>query len=90
VRILAFSSRDDTYQVKLPAGSSVISAPPETKVETPFGAYSVSVQQQPGEIVVKSRLELKATRIKPAKYAAWRQFCAAADQALSHRLIISR
>jgi cellulose synthase operon protein C len=90
VRILAFSTRDDTYRIKLPLGSKVISTPPSVREETEFGGYSISVEQKPGEVVVKSRLVVKADRIKPNQYPAWKKFCAAADQALSHRLIISR
>lgn len=90
VRILAFSTRDDTYHIKLPAGAKVITAPPEVNHRSAFGAYSVDVEQKPGEVIVKSRLEVKATRIKPSQYAAWKKFCADADQALSHRLTVSR
>ncbi len=90
VRLLAFSTRDDTFHIKLPPGSKVVSAPPEVNQQSPFGAYSVEVEQKPGELIVKSRLEVKATRIEPNQYAAWKKFCAAADQALSHRLIVTR
>jgi len=87
---LAFSTRDDTYRVKLPPGAKVVSAPLEVSHQSAFGAYSVSLEQKPGEVVVHSRLEVKATRIKPREYAAWKKFCADADQALSHRLILTR
>ena len=90
VRVLAFSTRDDTYRIKLPAGAKVVSAPPEVNHQSAFGAYSVSVEQKPGEVIVHSRLEVKATRIKPREYNAWKKFCADADQALSHRLIVTR
>jgi tetratricopeptide (TPR) repeat protein/transglutaminase-like putative cysteine protease len=90
VRILAFSTRENTYRVRLPAGSKVVSAPPNVSKSTAFGSYSVKVEQKPGEVVVTSSLAVKASRIKPAEYSMWRQFCADADQAMAHRLIVSR
>ena len=88
VRTLGFSTLDDTYVVKLPAGVKVASAPPNASADTPFGSYSVQVEAQPGQVTVKSRLLLRTTRIRPAEYAAWKKFCAAADQALSPRLVV--
>jgi cellulose synthase operon protein C len=88
VRTLGFSTLDDTFVVKLPAGMKVASAPPNASADTPFGSYSVQVETQPGQVTVKSRLLLRTTRIRPADYAAWKKFCAAADQALSPRLVV--
>ena len=88
VRTLGFSTIDDTFTVKLPGGMKVISAPPNASADTPFGSYLVQVETQPGQVVVKSRVLLRTTRIRPADYAAWKKFCAAADEALSRRLII--
>jgi hypothetical protein len=68
----------------------VVSAPPNVSKSTAFGSYSVKVEQKPGEVVVTSSLAVKASRIKPAEYSKWRQFCADADQAMAHRLIVSR
>ncbi|HEY6727685.1 MAG TPA: DUF3857 and transglutaminase domain-containing protein, partial [Polyangiaceae bacterium] len=90
VRVLAFSTRDDTYRIKLPAGAKVVSAPPDVSHQSAFGAFSVKLEQKPGEVIVHSRLEVKATRIKPRDYNAWKKFCADADQALSPRLIVTR
>ena len=90
VRLLAFSTRDDTYRIKLPPGSQVVSEPPAVNKEDRFGAYSIAVERKPGEVVIKSRLELRATRIEPSQYSAWKRFCAEVDQAFSHRLIVTR
>ncbi len=88
VRILAFSTIDDTFTVKLPPGTKVLSAPPDASGDTPFGSYSVKVEQQSGQVVVRSRLAVKVQRITPAQYAAWRTFCGNADQALDARLVV--
>jgi hypothetical protein len=90
VRILAFSTRANTYRIRLPAGAKVISAPPNVSKRTPFGSYSVQVEHKPGEVVVTSRLSVEASRIEPREYPKWRQFCTDADQAMAHRLIVSR
>jgi cellulose synthase operon protein C len=88
VRTLGFSTIDDTFTVKLPGGMKVVSAPPNTSADTPFGSYSVQVETQPGQVVIKSRVLLRTTRIRPKDYPAWKKFCAAADEALSRRLIL--
>jgi hypothetical protein len=90
VKILGFSTIDDTFVVKLPPGMKVVSAPQAARADGPFGAYSVQVEQQPGSVVVKSRLLVRASRIPPAQYPAWKQFCEAADRALSHPVVIGR
>lgn len=88
VRLLAFSTIDDTFTVKPPPGMRVVSAPPEAKVDTRFGSYSLEVTRQSGAVVVRSRLSLKVTRVKPSDYEAWKQFCSDADQALDARLVV--
>lgn len=88
IRLLGFSSVDDTFVVQLPPGVKVVSAPLPARGETRFGSYRVEVEQQPGQVTVKSRLEVKATRIRPADYDAWKKFCAEADRALSPRLVV--
>jgi hypothetical protein len=67
----------------------VVSLPPEASGDTPYGSYSVKVETKPGEVVVKSRLSLKVTRILPARYPEFRRFCADVDAALSPRLLVS-
>ena len=88
VRILGFSTIRDTFVVKLPPGSKVDTAPPEAQGDTRFGSYSLKVREQNDRVVVESHLALKVSRIEPADYAAWRDFCAKADQALSARLVV--
>jgi cellulose synthase operon protein C len=90
LRILGFSTLDDTFVVKLPPGTKLLSAPAPARGESGFGSYSVSVEQQPGQVTVRSRLELKQSRIRPSEYDAWRKFCAEVDAALGPRLVVSK
>jgi hypothetical protein len=90
VRILAFSTRKNTTKIRLPAGAQLISKPPQVKYESEFGAYSVNVEVKAQEVLVTSHLEIRVSRVSRAKYAAWKQFCTAADEAMSHPLVISR
>jgi hypothetical protein len=75
VRLLAIPGVEETFVVTLPAGTTLLGAPPEASGSGPFGSYSVSVERRANEVTVKSRLLVRATRIKPADYAAWRRFC---------------
>jgi cellulose synthase operon protein C len=88
VRILAFSSIDDTITLKLPPGMSVVSAPASVHNQSEFGFYSIDVDEQPGQLVVRSRLGIRASRVRPAQYAAWRKFCGDADRVMSVPLIL--
>ncbi len=89
VRIPGFSTRDDTFVVKLPPGARVVSAPRPVRVDTPFGSYSIEVDQKGRRVEVRTRLSLKVDRVTVAQYPAWKRFCAQVDQALGHRLVIA-
>ena len=88
VRIPSFSSVDDTFVVKLPAGAKVKVAPQSAKGSSAFGSYSVEASVQGGQVTVKSRIEVSATRVTPKQYAAFRQFCEDVDRALGTRLVV--
>jgi len=88
VRLLAIPGVEETFVVTLPAGTPLLGAPPEASGSGPFGSYSVSVERRANEVTVKSRLLVRATRIKPADYAAWRRFCDEVDRAFSPRLTV--
>lgn len=87
-RILMFPTIDDTFVVKIPAGMHVVSSPTAVNHTGPFGAYSVEVAQRPGEVLVKSRVAIRTSRVVPADYAAWQRFCAEVDAALTPRLVV--
>ena len=89
VRVLGFSTIRDTFVVKLPRGATVTSMPRAASADTKFGSYSVRVNLKPGQVVVTSHVSVKVSRVTPGQYAAWRRFCADADQALSPRLVVT-
>jgi len=88
VRISGFATQKDTFSIKLPPGMKLISAPVAVKADSPFGSYEVAIEAQPGQVVVSSRLLVRATRVTPRQYPAWQKFCADADRALSPRLVV--
>lgn len=89
VRIPAFSSIDDTFVVKLPAGAKVKSLPVSSEGNTPFGSYRVEASSQGGSVTVRTRLEVSATRVKPKQYLEFKKFCEDADRALGTRLVVT-
>jgi tetratricopeptide (TPR) repeat protein/transglutaminase-like putative cysteine protease len=88
VRLPPLGTLDDTFTVKIPAGMRIVSAPPETKKDGPFGSYSVTVERDAGKVVVRSRLVMKVLTVLPEQYAAFKQFCADADSAMTPRLVL--
>lgn len=90
VVIPALTQREDEWTLKLPAGARIVRAPAAEQLDTPFGRYSVAVEQSAGKVVVRTMLALKKDRIAPSEYAAWRLFCERVDAALGQRLVIGR
>ncbi len=88
LRVLSFSSIDDTFVIKLPPGHKVRSAPVAAESKTPFGSYKIEVHESPGQISVRSRVELEAPRVTPKQYPAWKKFCEDVDRALGNRLVV--
>jgi hypothetical protein len=83
----ALSQSIEKRTFKLPAGAKVERLPQATKVDSAFGSVSVEVSSEGGKVTVTSKLSLTKSRIKPAEYAAFRDFCLKADEALSQRLV---
>jgi hypothetical protein len=89
VKLPPIGTIEDTFVVKLPHRSRVVSAPEPKRAESPFGSYSVEVEVEPAQVTVKSRIVVRASVITPKQYAAWQQFCADVDQALTPRLVVA-
>jgi hypothetical protein len=88
VKLPPLGTLDDTFVVKLPAGMRVVSTPPDATRDGPFGSYTVAVERDPSRVVVKTRLVVKVRNVPPEQYAAFKQFCADADSALTPRLVL--
>jgi hypothetical protein len=79
---------DDTFVIKLPPGQRATSLPGKAAGDSPFGSYSVTVDESDGKVVVHSKVVIKADKIAPDRYAAWKLFCAEVDSALTPRLLL--
>ncbi|HVU02063.1 MAG TPA: DUF3857 domain-containing protein [Polyangiaceae bacterium] len=88
LRIPPMGTIDDTFVVKLPPGTKVLSLPPAAQGTGPFGSYAVSVTEEPQKISVKTKVTLTANVVPPDAYAAWKQFAADVDSALTPRLVV--
>jgi tetratricopeptide (TPR) repeat protein len=88
IRLHVRSTLEDEMVIHLPPSLKVKSLPEATQQDTPFGAFSISAESSQGKVILKSKVAIKKTRIKPAEYAAWRSFCEAADRAFSQRLVL--
>ncbi len=90
VRIPFAHTLDDTWTVKLPASAQLKHAPESKRIESPFGRLEITVEQQPGKLVARSKLRVDKTRIAPSEYGAFRKFCEDVDRALGERVVIAR
>ncbi len=90
VRLLGVPSRHETFEIRLRPGQRVLATPESSRSDGAFGSYTVTVEQKPSSITVRSEFTLKKSRIGPEEYQAFRDFCVRADQALSQRLVVSR
>ncbi len=84
----ALSTSEEERTIRLPPGMKVRRLPEAVQVSGPFGQAEVRVRSEPGKLVVTSKLALTKSRVSPASYAAFREFCEKADAALSQRLVL--
>ncbi|HSC87388.1 MAG TPA: DUF3857 domain-containing protein [Polyangiaceae bacterium] len=89
VVVTGFSTRREETEVELPAGYEVEASPPNVERTTRFGSFGVVYEKQGRKVTVKSHLSLTVDRVRPDDYQEFRKFCAEADQALSHRLLLA-
>ncbi|WP_437315344.1 DUF3857 domain-containing protein [Sorangium sp. So ce385] len=90
VIIPALTTRRDEWSIRLPAGWRVTRAPLPQEVDTPFGKFSISVEQSAGKVVVRSQISLTKSRIKPSEYMDFRMFCETADRAFGQRVVLGK
>lgn len=90
VRIPFAHTLEDTWTIKLPATAQLKHVPESKRVASPFGRLDITIEQQPGKLVARSRLHIDKTRIAPSEYAEFRRFCEDVDRALGERVVIGR
>ncbi|AUX47087.1 hypothetical protein SOCE26_085990 [Sorangium cellulosum] len=90
VVIPALTTSEDEWTLHVPAGWRVTRAPLPQDEDTPFGSFSISVEQSAGKVVVRSRIALKKSRIKPSEYTSFKTFCETADRAFGQRVVLGK
>jgi hypothetical protein len=88
VMVGALTTSEEERVIRLPAGMKVRRLPAPIKLTTPVGYVELEIVSEGGKVVVKSKLAITKSRIPPAEYAAFRDFCQKADDALSQRLVV--
>ena len=82
---------DEELTFRLPAGWEVASLPPSRSTESPFGKFQLDIAtERPGEVRVRSLLDVTQHRIAPADYPRFRAFLGEIDAALAGRISIRR
>ncbi len=84
------NTHDETWVIKLPSGTKATRVPLPLSMDTPFGSFSIKVEDTGGKITVRSVLTLKKARIAPGEYQAWRTFCEAVDRAFGQRVVVGK
>jgi hypothetical protein len=90
VSLHALTQRDEEWTLRLPPGTRLTRPPTPAQLDTPFGRFSITFEEGPGKVVLRTSLAFKKARISPAEYAAWRSFCEAADRAFGQRMEIGK
>jgi hypothetical protein len=88
VDIGAVATLEERHEITLPPGHEVKGAPGNVRLDTPFGSVAIQVAQEPGKVVVESRVALAVSRVSPEQYPEFRKFCQAADAAFEPRLVL--
>jgi tetratricopeptide (TPR) repeat protein/transglutaminase-like putative cysteine protease len=81
---------DDEWAVKLSPSVSVKHVPADASLQSPFGTLEIKVERTANRLIVRSKLRLTRTRIKPAEYADFRAFCESVDRALNDRVSVGK
>jgi hypothetical protein len=79
-----------TYRYALPAGWEPVDVPAPVRVDARAVAFEVSYRREPGALVAEGRVVLKASRVPPGEYAAFRADVAQLDRALARPLHLAR
>ena len=88
IRFWSTQTIDDRFTYRFPASAKIERLPDAKKGASPFGAYSLEVENSKGVVKLHAHFELAVTRIHPQDYAAFRTFLSEVDKALGQRLIV--
>ncbi|MCU0661683.1 MAG: DUF3857 domain-containing protein [Myxococcota bacterium] len=76
--------------VHVPAGFKVAKLPPAVELATKFGSVKLLAKEVGATVEVERRMSLDIAEVQPEEYAAFTDFCRAADEATSGRIILRR
>lgn len=76
------------YRIRLPEGMAAAALPPPVSADGPFGSYSVSLRMEEGAVVAEGSVLLRARRVSPADYPAFRELLSGLDRALARKVVL--
>lgn len=77
---------EDTFVLTPPAGWRVRRRPAAAELGSPFGTFSLRIEENAGAVVVRSVLSIDVARVTPRDYAAFRAWLIAVDAARDRAL----
>ncbi len=82
-------TEDDHFEFHLPEGYGLESAPKaDTKIESPFGSYSLQIEEKEGQVHIKRHLVLHPTEQPAAQYTALRDFFMAVAKCDAGKMVL--
>ncbi len=78
-----------TYRYRLPPRLAALELPAAVKLDFPYGAFEASCRVDGDALVAEVRLALRAGRVKPGEYPAFRDFLSQVDRALARPVRIA-
>jgi hypothetical protein len=72
---------EEELRFQLPAHASVVSVPRDFVLQSQFGSARVHYNQKGRELIVTTSVQFSKTRITPAEYSAFRDFCVQIERA---------
>ncbi len=88
LKLAAQTTSESEWNVRLPPGTRVVTAPHAANETSPYGTLKVEVESG-ATVRVKTTIAMTKTRIPAAEYGAFRAWCEAADRALGQRVVFT-
>src|SRR5262249_51021946 len=74
--------QDERYEIDLPSAWSLKETPEPRAFDSPFGAFSMTLERGGTHLAISIHLKVPRHRIAPADYSVFRRFLLAVDAAL--------
>ncbi len=66
---------EEEIHFTLPEGTVLQALPPNSTLDTPFGAAALQFEQRRSEIIIRTSVQFRRVRIRVEEYGAFRDFC---------------